>query len=338
MSSRKTVKMSKKDLKYLLIDSLKKYSEDVIYIGGANPYAFNINKKVAYIFMRNLHSSGSGRPNPDESRIQVPNSKNFIDAINSGKPVFFFGYLADLDVFTAWDPIGLTPRINKKKVISVYSRFTVQESAARNGISCYEYYQNDIKKIAISFRPEYLGLYLENFSEMHQSDERILLELVKKSDQSLPTEKSTGESVEIERKRFVITHRKFKRDPNFTKAVYEAYDERCAVCGIQLDLVVAAHIIPHAHEKGNDETCNGVCLCELHHAAYDTGLIYFDEDYLVKINGARVKYLEKMRRDGGITKFKELQDERLGLPRFSGNYPSKMFIREANHIRGIIGR
>lgn len=119
--------LNRTDLRYLLIDSLKMYSQDVEYISGDNPYLFNINKKPVYIFIHNLHDSGIGRGNSDESRIQVAKTQNFLFAKNSGKPVLLFGYSKKDNTFTAWNPILFLERINKRKTVSLYSRFSIQK-------------------------------------------------------------------------------------------------------------------------------------------------------------------------------------------------------------------
>lgn len=333
MSERDSTIFNPTELKYLLIDSLKAYSEDVAYIEGNNPYTFSINKKVYHILIKNIHASGKGRPNQDECRIQIQQTENFLAAKNSGKNVLFLGYFADYNVFTVWNPRLLTPRINKKKVVSVYSRFSIQKKASENGIASYE---DDNHQVIISFKPEYLGLYLENYDSMHQSTEKALLELIEESNETEETEKLKGDVFEIEKQKFTVTHRRFKRDIMFKKLVAETYSNRCAICGIQLDLVEAAHIIPHSHKKGTDDPTNGVCLCTLHHKAYDNGLIYFDSEYHIKLNDSKMRYLEKVKKDGGIMKFKSLQFDKLSLPTSKLYYPSKDFIRVANELRGIV--
>jgi putative restriction endonuclease len=324
--------LNQTDLRYLLIDALKMYSEDVEYISGNNPYLFNINKKPFYIFIHNLHDSGFGRGNKDESRIQISKSKNFLAAKASGKPVLIFGYSKKDNTFTAWNPFMFMERINKRRVVSLYSRFTIQQKAVKDGIAEYE--DNNKQKI-ISFRPEHLGLYLENYESMHQSDERTLLKLIKQSEETEETE-DKGIMVNIDKKKFIVTHKRFKRDVRFKKLIYDAYKQRCAICGIQLELIEAAHIVPYSNEKGNDDPKNGVCLCVLHHKAYDQGLIFFDEEYNIKINENKIEYLEKMGKDGGIQKFLKLMFEKLMLPTSKIYYPSKEYIKIANKIRGII--
>lgn len=323
--------LNRTDLKYLLIDSLKVYSEDIEYLSGENPYLFNVNKIPIYILIKNLHDSGKGRGNRDESRVQIARSKNFLAVKNSGKPVLIFGYSKKDNTFTAWNPYIFLERINKRKTISLYSRFSIQKKAIGQGISEYE--DNNGQRI-ISFKPEYLGLYLENYPEMHQSDEKTLLDLIKQSEETEETE-DKGVAINIDKQTFTVTHKKFKRSVKFKKLVYEAYSHRCAICGIQLELIEAAHIVPHSDKKGNDDPKNGICLCSLHHTAYDGGLIYFKEDFIIKINKEKVKYLEKTKKDGGINKFIEMQFDKLSLPSSHLFYPSEEYISLANKIRGI---
>ncbi len=71
----------------------------------------------------------------------------------------------------------------------------------------------------------------------------------------------------------------------FRQAVREAYRSTCLVCGLHLPVtcmnaspgVDAAHILPWA-EFDLDIVSNGLCLCKLHHWAFDEGLIGFFEE------------------------------------------------------------
>ena len=55
MSVRNTIILNHSDLKYLLIDSLRLYSDNVVFIDGNNPYRFSINKKTFYVLIKNVH-------------------------------------------------------------------------------------------------------------------------------------------------------------------------------------------------------------------------------------------------------------------------------------------
>lgn len=330
MSVRDTILLNPTDLRYLLIDSLRLYSSNVVFIDGANPYRFSINKKEFFVLIKNIHESGDNRPNQDECRIQISKSANFNVALSSANEVVVLGYFADERVFTAWNPYLLRHRFNTKSTVSVYSRFSVQDRASTQGIAVYVDLNN--QKI-ISFKPEYLGLYLENLEKIHQLNEDDLQELILESDE-LGNEEKDG-AVEIDGQRLTITHTKYVRDPKFRKKVYEAYKYRCAMCGIQLQLVEAAHIVPHSHEKGTDDIGNGICLCALHHTAYDESLIYFDDDLSIKINQKKIDYLVKIGRDSGLHTLQRMQFNTIQIPENYTHRPSVANIRLANIIRGI---
>lgn len=319
------------DLRYLLIDSLKVYSDDVAYIGGNNPYHISVNNKLFYIYVKNTHSSGLGRDNPDESRIQIGHSSAF-DAVPSNELIYFLGYSPIQHIFTAWDPKLLHDRINLKQTVSVYSRFSIQDRAQTDGIALFE---NNSGHHIISFKPEYLGLYLDNAPIMHTLSEDSLLKLITSAD-SIESTESTGDQVELEDESATVIKRRDSRDPAFKRMVNEAYGSRCAFSGIQLDIVEAAHIVPHSHEMGDDDVNNGIGLSPLHHRAYDHGLIYFDEEFKIHINKEKVEYLEKIGRDGGLNKFISITYDVVNLPKLEHYYPSKDKIRLANTIRGII--
>ncbi len=331
MSVRKTVILNHSDLKYLLIDSLRLYSDNVVFIDGNNPYRFSINKKTFYVLIKNVHESGDGRGNQDECRIQVAKSQNFNAAMNSQTVVIVLGYFADEKIFTAWNPYQMRDRFNVKQTISLYSRFSIQKKATNTKISAY---RDSKQQSILSFQPDYLGLYLENLSKIHLLSDAELIDLVKQSD-SLNNENLNGQFEHTEGQ-LTITHTRYKRDPRFRSIVYDAYDNRCAMCGIQLELIEAAHIVPHSHEKGTDEIGNGISLCALHHTAYDRSLIYFDENFNILINDNKLEYLEKVGLDSGFRKFKALAFDKIKLPSNHTLHPNIGNIKLANQTRGII--
>ncbi len=69
-----------------------------------------------------------------------------------------------------------------------------------------------------------------------------------------------------------------RRDPRFREAVLEAYEFRCAVCGLDLRIGAAHFCLEAAHIRwhqadGPDEVQNGLALCVFHHRALDRGVI-----------------------------------------------------------------
>lgn len=64
------------------------------------------------------------------------------------------------------------------------------------------------------------------------------------------------------------------RDAAFSKEVRRVYEDRCAMCGLSLDLVVGAHILPVKAPGSKDVVWNGVALCHNHHAGFDKHYIW----------------------------------------------------------------
>ncbi len=330
MSVRDTTILKSKELKFLLNDSLELYTSNSHYIDGENPYRFSINKKEFYILIKNVHESGNGRGNQDESRLQISRSQKFKEVLSSKKPVIPLGYFQDDKVFTGWNPFYMRDRYNNKANISIYTRFSVQKEASISGIS--NYMDNNGNSV-ITFKPQYLGLYLENYEQIHYLDKNELLNLIEVSDKS--NNDNSFEDVNFGKNKLTITHERFKRNPKFIKEVKEAYNHRCAMCGIQLECVDAAHIIPISDDLGIDEVENGICLCTLHHRAYDRGILFFDEDFKIKYNDEKINYLTKMKLDSGIHKLNSLTFEKIELPNNAMFYPNKRNIKIANSKRLI---
>jgi hypothetical protein len=93
-----------------------------------------------------------------------------------------------------------------------------------------------------------------------------------------------------EKKVVKITRESAIRTRGFRQAVIEAYDYKCAFCGLKInslkDLsweVEAAHIVPH-NEKGRDDILNGLSLCHLHHWAFDAGWFALQDDFKIQVS------------------------------------------------------
>lgn len=92
-------------------------------------------------------------------------------------------------------------------------------------------------------------------------------------------------------KKFTKTTRESAlRSRGFRQAVIEAYNCKCAVCGMKIKSpdslsweVEAAHIVPNC-SLGRDDICNGIALCHLHHWAFDVGWITLLDDYKIQVS------------------------------------------------------
>lgn len=91
------------------------------------------------------------------------------------------------------------------------------------------------------------------------------------------------EDIELRRREVAIWRKQAARGPEgalFRKKVREAYNSTCVVCGIRLPRsdrcrvpgVDSAHILPW-RQYDQEEVSNGLCLCKMHHWAFDQQLI-----------------------------------------------------------------
>jgi len=73
----------------------------------------------------------------------------------------------------------------------------------------------------------------------------------------------------------------------FRGRVLRAYETRCAVCTLRHGrLLDAAHIIGDRETGGDPVVPNGLSLCKIHHAAFDTNLLGVSPEYEVRIDRA----------------------------------------------------
>jgi len=92
----------------------------------------------------------------------------------------------------------------------------------------------------------------------------------------------------FENKKIVKITREAKlRNRAFKQAIKEAYDFKCAVCGMKIYSpntllweVEAAHIVPHS-ANGKDDILNGLALCRLHHWAFDVGWFTLEDNFKI---------------------------------------------------------
>jgi len=79
-----------------------------------------------------------------------------------------------------------------------------------------------------------------------------------------------------ERKRVIQSTNKLVRHYAFPNDVKNAYNYCCAMCGINMGVVVGAHIHPVSAPKSVDRVTNGLALCQNHHTVFDNHKIWID--------------------------------------------------------------
>ena len=319
------------ELLQAVIDACRYRTESVLYLEGRNPFMLSIDGQNVVFFVTNV--SHARRRDPDEYRIQCRGDlpEEFARHRANGQSICILGYDADTDTFSAWDPDLFLQRSRRTQRFSLYTRLTNHSTASTEGFSIY---RDSSGQNVLSFRSEFLGLYIENTEPMHQATQRAL-QTIAGAYRETRSGAVARRLVTVAKRRIEVTHSQFARSPQFRRAVLQAYENRCAMCGVQLELVEAAHLVPHHHPCGLDIVPNGIALCTLHHKSLDTGLLYVDANYYIQMNAVRRSYLARMQRMEGLRQFERLHKPMITLPQDTSDYPLPENIELGNQLRGI---
>jgi putative restriction endonuclease len=112
----------------------------------------------------------------------------------------------------------------------------------------------------------------------------------------------------------------------FRERVLRAYREHCAVCRLRhSELLEAAHILPDRHERGEPIVSNGLSLCTLHHAAFDSHILGIRPDLVVEIRDDILEEVDGPMLVHGLQRF---QGNRILVPRSELHQPNRDFLAE----------
>lgn len=281
------------------------------------------------VYIWNLTHGGKNRP-VDEWRIQATGIGRFEAEI--GAKTLILGWQGDRGVFVGFDfshhrnPLGSSPSIQIR-----------EEALERATLKGFAPHTRGNDELAIAFRPEFFAQYVENLEALHgcgQARHEIeMLEEIADSSGRLEEGEVTRRVAEA-RRSSVVSVTRWARAHDFSRRVLNAYEERCAMCGVQLRLLDGAHVLPVGHSESTDQTDNGVALCVTHHRAYDRALVGFDRSYRVGLNSRKVAELEMEDLDGGLHEFYSSLRPKLHVPGDVQDRPSKNLIGLANEVRG----
>jgi putative restriction endonuclease len=281
----------------------------------------------AWIHIWNVTPGGRPKSRPLERRIQPTGiGDHFFRA--TGVETLILGWSDETKVFAAFDfqyhsgQMGSSP--------SIQTDLPTLEAAAQNGIGVFA---KSTGELSIAIRPDMLGLYLEQRQVLHTlGKDAVQLDALRQM--ALDPLEVEPDDLPANRRKVMTTTLRLLRERRFGEKVLAAYDHRCALCGVQLRLLDAAHILPVAHPDSHDHVTNGVALCALHHRAYDTALLAFDQSYAIIVNNNMLVELTNEGRDGGLGEFQAALAPSLLLPRARASHPSLDMIVKANTLRG----
>jgi len=112
----------------------------------------------------------------------------------------------------------------------------------------------------------------------------------------------------------------------FREQVLHAYKRSCAICRLKhAELLDAAHILPDSHPRGEPVVANGLALCKLHHAAFDTNILGIRPDLVVEVRSEVLLEVDgPMLRHG----LQEMNGISLNAPRRDDWKPGAEFLEE----------
>ena len=138
---------------------------------------------------------------------------------------------------------------------------------------------------------------------------------------------SPGLTVDAEMRRYVERTNKVRlHQPMFRARVLAAYRSTCSVCSLRhRELLDAAHIIADGRPHGDPVVPNGLALCKIHHAAFDSNIlgvrpnltVHIRQDVLAEIDGPMLRH--------GL---QDMHDQRLLTPRTKAAQPDAERLEE----------
>lgn len=324
---------SKKDLFSIILSAIDAGGWKALIVEKNHPFLLkavkrqgseqeNINLRI-YIW-NCTHGGGAVRAK-DEYRVQLT---GVVPINNEGETTLLLGWHDGYQVFVGFDITKHAGQSSASPSIQIKENTLI--NAHHRSFSMYERTNGEI---AVAFKPEYLIEYGLNIAKFHnfKTGHIAEIELLNKIDVLKDDEIAI---IKNKVRREVITNIKRKyREYDFRNRVLSAYSHKCAMCGIQLKLIEAAHILPVSCEGSTDDTYNGVALCSLHHLAYDNNLVSFDKKYRIRLSGSRLQVLGIANLTGGIEAFKRNLLSAINLPADKRDYPKPEIIEESNKLR-----
>jgi HNH endonuclease len=123
------------------------------------------------------------------------------------------------------------------------------------------------------------------------------------------------------------------RDDAFRVGVAELYDYRCAICSLALRgpggsrEVQSAHIYPKAVD-GKDDLRNGICLCRMHHWAFDAGWFWLTDDCTIIVR-------DDLPQTDDYAFIRTFENAQTTIPKQQEMRPHPTFLRARRRLDGV---
>lgn len=165
------------------------------------------------------------------------------------------------------------------------------------------------------------GVYVPIFPVYVVDDDERARQFVLALDESLRFLTAPGHGSPAERRYAERIAKRRLHQAEFRGRILLAYETRCAVCTLRHGrLLDAAHIITDREEGGEPVVENGLSLCKIHHAAFDSDLLGISPDYRVGINDELLEETDGPMLEHGL---QEMHGRALTLPGRKRDWPDR---------------
>jgi putative restriction endonuclease len=272
---------------------------------------------------------GGRRNLADEYRIQMTSVQSPL-ALERNGFTSLLGYEPTLRIFAGFD-------VQRHRIFTAGSP-SVQidiEALRRAETEGLTFHRKSNDEVAVGIRPDQLLPYASNAEAFHRyGSDTAVLPLLERAATGAEIRRRDVRTLSTDRRRLVEMTSRLSRLSSFKREVLFAYGHTCAVTRVQLRLVEAAHILPVGSPDSADHVTNGIALSPTYHRAFDSGLIYLNDRYEMRLSKSRVAEFTGLGLTGGLPGFQSVLG-RIFLPPDRAQWPHRDFIRRANRYRRV---
>src|SRR6266404_957370 len=232
--------LSKSELLDTVLNAVELSGYQTVLTAARHPFGLSIFKAEeteslrARVYIWNCTHGGNKR-SADEYRVQLT---GVVPEISPGERTLLLGWHPKLQVFVGFDihrhkgQASASPSIQVKEGVLLAAHSKV-----------FSAYDRGNAEIAIAFRPEFFVDYVRQVDALHEQQGATDSYVAALANVAALTDSELEALPSQKRREVVALVRKKVREADFRVRVLTAYVHQCAMCGVQLRLVEAAHIV-----------------------------------------------------------------------------------------------
>ncbi len=250
-----------------------------------------------------------GYRSPDEFKIELilpdqPRGRRGELILAGPHTTVLLGYSPDYGIFVAWEA-SLHRAFGYSSTVQVREGLLEDASGFGWAVGSPRRVQQGTE-VSVAFTPGNLLRYIK--LEREAQRKRLLdigreaFFLSRTPNLQLMAPPSQEDELEdyVAAQRNSILVRRLDRNSRFGPRIKQEYDNACAVCGVQMEIVEGAHIIPITEDNGKDEVWNGIALCPNHHKLFDAYAFVIKPTFRLQVNQPRLEFLRECNKEQGV--------------------------------------